>query len=305
MANLTSLTLNEALTEAARWLTASECQKAIDRCEDLLSAYPDAVRVLNIRARALQACGEIARASQDYARVLEITPADAQAMTGLMQCQLRLGRINDAAITAALLLDYDPANRDAARLVARAGVRSLGEPGRVLSAKSKYASGLTHRAIGELRAMLEMTTDRPDLQAVLAELTWRDNQRIATTELCQNLLDTQLDCLNAHAVLYALWTRFGVTSLAQEHLAALERFDPDHRETCDWLGGVSPLGVHDVPAQPPPEPPAKPKIADEEERERAEWVDQLAASSVPIAQSQPQRRPPPPCRSAQRSPALP
>ena len=63
MSDLNSLTLNAALNEAVEWLTAAEYAQAVARCEDLLSSYPDAVRVLSVRARALQALGETARAA--------------------------------------------------------------------------------------------------------------------------------------------------------------------------------------------------------------------------------------------------
>ena len=280
MSDLNSLTLNAALSEAADWLTAAEYTQAIARCEDLLSSYPDAVRVLGVRARALQAAGEVARAAQDYSRVLDITPTDHQAMSGLMRCQLRFGQKREAIVTAGQLLDHDPGNGDAARLLRDAGA-DVNAAGRVLAARVKFAAGLTNQAVAEIRAMASATPDRVDLQVVLAEMLWRTGLRITTAELCQAILDMQPDCLNANVILYALWSVMGTGNMSAVHLRAVERLDPDCRETVSWLGERSPLPVRDMPAWIEPSRRVASVEPDEDERDRSEWVDQLIASAAP------------------------
>lgn len=279
MSDLNSLTLNAALNEAVEWLTAAEPARAAARCEDLLSSYPDAVRVLSVRARALHAMGETARAAQDYARVLEITPADAQSMTGLMRCQLRLGRRREAALTARQLLDYDAGCVDAARLVREAG-GDVGPAGRVLRLRQRFAAGFTAQAIADLRAILDAAPDRADLQVILAEMLWRAGLRVTTIELCQAILDAQPDCLNANVMLHALWSRAGSTDMSAIYLRAAARFDPDFRETAAWLGDHSPVPVRDVPALIDLARADMPAVAEDDERDRVAWVDQLIASTM-------------------------
>lgn len=279
MSDLNSLTLNAALNEAVEWLTAAEYAQAVARCDDLLSSYPDAVRVLSVRARALQAMGETTRAAQDYSRVLEITPADAQSLAGLMRCQLRFGHKREAILTARQLLDHDTGHVDAARLVREAGGDVSGA-GRVLRLRQRFAAGFIDQAIADLRAMLDAAPDRADLQVILAEMLWRAGLRVTTVELCQTILDTQPDCLNASVILYALWSHIGSTGMSAAYRRAAARLDPDFRETAAWLGDHSPVPVQDVPALidiARHEASVKP---DEDERDRSAWVDQLIASTA-------------------------
>lgn len=280
MSDLNSLTLNAALNEAVEWLTAAEYAQAVARCEDLLSSYPDAARVLSVRARALHAMGETARAAQDYARVLEITPADEQSLFGLMRCQLRFGQKRQAALTARQLLDYDTGCVDAARLVREAGGDVSGA-GRVLRVRQRFAAGFTNQAIADLRAMLDAAPDRADLQVILAEMLWRAGLRVTTVELCQTILDAQPDCLNANVILYALWSHMGSTSMSAVYLRAVTRLDPDFRETAAWLGDRSPIPVQDVPASIDLARRQAFGGAEDDERDRSEWVDLLISSDAP------------------------
>lgn len=279
MSDLNSLTLNAALNEAVEWLTAAEYAQAVARCDDLLSSYPDSVRVLSVRARALQALGETARAAQDYSRVLEITPADDQALSGLMRCQLRLNQRREAVITARQLLDYDAGHVDAVRLV-REAIGDISAAGRVLRTRQRFAAGFVDQAIAEVRAMLNAAPDRTDLQVILAEMLWRAGLRVTTVELCQTILDTHPDCLNAHVLLCALWSQMGSTHMSALHLKAAARLDPDFRETAAWLGDRSPAPVQDVPALIDIARREAPAGYDEDEHDRSEWVDQLIASAA-------------------------
>jgi len=279
MSDLNSLTLNAALNEAVEWLTAAEYAQAVARCEDLLSSYPDAVRVLSVRARALQALGETARAAQDYSRVLEITPADEQSLAGLMRCQLRFGQRREALLTAWQLLDYDTGHVDAARLVREAG-GDVRRAGRVLRVRRRFAAGFTNQAIADLRAMRDAAPDRVDLQVILAEMLWRAGLRVTTVELCQAILDAQPDCLNAHILLYALWSQMGSTHMSAVHLKAASRLDPDFRETAAWLKDRSPVPLQDVPALIDLARREALAGSDEDERDRSAWVDQLIASAA-------------------------
>ncbi len=280
MSDLNSLTLNAALNQAVEWLTAAEYAQAVARCEDLLSSYPDAVRVLSVRARALQAMGETARAAQDYSRVLEITPADEQSLSGLMRCQLRFGQKREAVLTARQLLDYDTGYVDAARLAREAGA-DVSVAGRVLRVRQRFAAGFTNQAIADLRVMLDAAPDRADLQVILAEMLWRAGLRVTTVELCQTILDAQPDCLNANVILYALWSHMGSTSMSAVYLQAVTRLDPDFRETAAWLGDRSPIPVCDVPASIDLTRRQTFGGAEDDERDRSAWVDLLISSAAP------------------------
>ncbi|MCS7060455.1 MAG: hypothetical protein RMN25_04745 [Anaerolineae bacterium] len=274
MSDLHSLTLNAALNEAVDWLTRAEYAQVVARCDDLLSSYPHAVRVFGMRARALYRMGEPARAAQDYARVLEIVPIDEQAMAGLIRCQTRLGQRREATLIARQLLDYDAGQIDALRLVREAG-GDTSNAGCLLRVRQRCAAGFVNQAIAEVQDMLNAAPDRADLHVILAELLWRAGLRITTIELCQAILDMQLECLNASALLYGAWSQMGVAEMSATYLKAVERFDPDHRESVAWLKDRSPLSIQEVPAR----LTVSRGIA-EDERDHSAWIDRLIVPPI-------------------------
>jgi tetratricopeptide (TPR) repeat protein len=299
MSDLPTSTLDAALSEVAVSVAAVNEEQAITRCNELIASYPDAVRVYRARAEAHERAGDTARAIDDYTRVLEIMPADYRAMIGLARCQLVADQAHEASVNARQALDYDPLNADAARMAKdNAGGEAAVEAeatqeaaqGQVAVARAKFAAGMTNRALADLRRLTAASTDRTDLQAILAELLWRSGMKITTAELCQSILDAQPDCLNAHVILYAIWSRIGNNDLADVHARAVERLDPDYRETHAWLGEQSPFAVRDVPAR--VEPPAAPDLDEGEQeqaneanndQDRSAWVDELIAAAAPVS----------------------
>jgi tetratricopeptide (TPR) repeat protein len=288
MSNLNPLTLEAALSEVADWITAVNYAQAIARCNELIAAYPDAVRILRLRAQAFEHSNDPVRAADDFAHVLEALPADIPAASGLARCQLAMDQVREAVLTARMVLDHQPQDREAQRIALSTPDPDdrAPEPGRIAAARAKFSVGMVNRAVAELRRFLEAWPDRVDAQVVLAELLWRSNLKITTAELCQAILDAQPDCLNAHIILHNIWTRAGNTGLAEAHAHTIDRLDPDHRETRDWLGDAAPLPVRDVPAvvEPPAAPPAgQAADQDADEADRSAWVDELIAAAAPVS----------------------
>src|SRR5690349_18197768 len=116
MSELTTLTLDAALSEVAEWITAVNYEQAIARCNELISSYPDAVRVYRARAQAFELSGDAARACDDYTRVLEIVPADQRSMVGLARCYLSTDQPQEAVIVARQALDFAPKDVDALQI---------------------------------------------------------------------------------------------------------------------------------------------------------------------------------------------
>jgi tetratricopeptide (TPR) repeat protein len=287
MSDLSSTTLDAALAEVAEWVAAVNYEQAIARCNELISSYPDAVRVYRARASAYELSGDATHAIDDYTRVLDIVPADARAMVGLARSQLIAGQprdVHSAEIVARQALDYDPANSDALQIAGDTDETSA-PTGQIAFARARFSAGLANRAMTVLRRLGAAQPDRVDIQVILAEFMWRNGLKIATAELCQSILDQEPDCLNAHVILAALWTQIGNTPLAELHTRAVDRLDPDHRETQAWLADRSPFTVREVPPFIQPESQQELEAADEEgdgERDRSAWVDDLIAASSPV-----------------------
>ena len=313
MSDLSTLTLDAALSEASEWVAAHQFEQAIQRCNELLAAYPAAVRVIRARAQALESSEEPAQAIDDYRRVLEILPTDDASLLGLARCLNATDQRSEAATLARQVLDYAPQNAEALQI---ASDELIGKPpdGIIARSRALLKGGITGRAITLMRRINEAEPDRTDVQALLAEMLWRNGVRITTAELCQAILDDQPDCLNAHVILSAIWAQAGNSDLEALHHRAIEPLDPDYRQTYEWLGDASPLQPRDVPALPnaPTQPSAgveasaaKPAEqeppAEDGDRDRSAWVDDLIASSGPVTPLPPQEAPahvPPPADTA-------
>jgi tetratricopeptide (TPR) repeat protein len=303
MSDLSTLTLDAALSEVSEWVAAHQFEQAIQRCNELLAAYPAAVRVIRARAQALESSEEPAQAIDDYRRVLEILPTDDASLLGLARCLNATDQRSEAATLARQVLDYAPQNAEALQI---ASDELIGKPpdGIIARSRALLKGGITGRAITLMRRINEAEPDRTDVQALLAEMLWRNGVRITTAELCQAILDDQPDCLNAHVILSAIWAQAGNSDLEALHHRAIEPLDPDYRQTYEWLGDASPLQPRDVPALPnaPAQPPAGVEAsavepaeqeppAEDGDRDRSAWVDDLIASSGPVTPLPPQEAP--------------
>ena len=267
-------------------------EQAVVICDDLLDAYPDAVRALRLRGQALEALGDATRAAQDYEHVLDISPTDTETGLSYARALWRLGRKEEAALEAQHLLDFVPNDLDAQRIAAEAVTLHVGDSlppvGRLAAARAQFAVGRNQQAISAVRKLVAQSPDRLDARLVLAEFLWGDGQRIQAADVCQQILDEQPDCLPANALLAQVWR--GVDALRHVHMRAVNEADPDHREIQDLLGAQDLFEVADVPAAPTLTGFAEEDVRDtSDDPDHDDYVNQLRGADVgPIT---PQDRP--------------
>ncbi len=287
-----ALTLDAWLSQISTWVAAREYDQAIRRCGELLTVYPDAVRVIRIQAGTFESAGDLVQAAAAYRRVLDILPADEGALLGLARCLAAGGQTRESALLALQVLDYDPRNVEALRIEGGAAQND----GMISRARSLMRAGLMHRAIALMRRMNEAEPDRTDVQVLLAEMFWHSGLPVTTVGLCQAIVDKLPDCLNAHVILSTVWAQAGSPDLSALHRHAVECVDPDFRQTHAWLGDRSPFPVSDVLTQPgsatPPAPvsesggaTAPGNAQPEDEHAQASWVDELMAAAGPVMPS--------------------
>jgi len=275
-------TFNDALSEIQDAIAAADYDRAIALTDDLLVSYPDALGAWRVRASAFGASGRPFQAAEAYARVLDIAPMDADAMSKMAMALSASGQYAEAKLVARQALDYEPDDAALQRIIALPGVEEAdcSDVGVHLRAGlSDVRAGLLDRGIARLSQAAAQRPDRVDVQVALAHALWQSGAQVAAAEVCQAILDVQPDCLNAHALLLALWKSIGPSGLELLHLNAIARLDPDHRYVKALLGDSSPLDVRDVPAV----RPLGFQPADAEAADRADWVADLvaAASSAP------------------------
>ncbi|GIV85535.1 MAG: hypothetical protein KatS3mg052_2542 [Candidatus Roseilinea sp.] len=277
-------TLGEALSEVEAAIAAGDPDRAIALTDDLLQSYPDAIGVWRARAEAFDASGRPFQASEAYQRVLDIAPADVNAMRRLALALSHSSKGAEAKLVARQVLDYAPEDEAMLRIVATPDGEDADWPEVGVALReglNDVRAGLFDRGIARLHSVVARCPDRADALVALAHALWEAGLRVAAAEACQFILDIQPDCLNAHALLLALWRQIGPPGLEQAHLNAIERLDPDHRHIKALLGDDSPLEVVSVPAV--RQPSARSAAEEAEALDRAEWVDDLvaAASSAP------------------------
>jgi tetratricopeptide (TPR) repeat protein len=272
-------TLSDALTEIDVALAASDNERAAGLASELLLAYPNAVGVLRQRARALAASGRSLQAAEVHRRVLEILPADGDAMAGLAHTLHAAGQTAEAREAAQWALDYLPGDERLKQLAAGDGLPFQPDEASMQLRKSLAQShvGLLDHGIAGLRSVVRRSPDRADAKIALMQALWRHGSRIGAAEQAQTLLDDYPNCLNAHVLLLELWRDAGAGDMERVHQTAIEQVDPDHRVMRGILGTQSPLPAQDVPAR--PALPTEPAIIDEDPLAREDWVDNLLAES--------------------------
>lgn len=272
-------TLSDALSEVDTALAASDNERAAGLASELLLAYPNAVAVLRQRARALAAAGRSLQAAEVHRRVLEMLPADGEALAGLARTLHNAGQHLEARDAARQALDYLP-NDEMLRRIA-AGEGQPFDPDAVslqfVKARTDALAGMMHRGAAGLRSVIAKSPERTDAKIVLMQALWRKGARIAAAEQAQTVLDEYPYCLNAHLLMLELWRDAGASNMERVHLQAIDQVDPDHRVTRAMLGTQSPLPVKDVPAR--PAQPTEPAAAEEDPLAREAWVDSLMAES--------------------------
>ncbi|HEY3288671.1 MAG TPA: hypothetical protein VGK87_00950, partial [Anaerolineae bacterium] len=141
---MTTQTLESALAEVNGWISSANFEPAIARCDELAAFYPDALRLIQLRAKACELSGDMAHAVDGYRRILDITPADARAMVGLARCHAIVGSGVEARISAQQALALLPNDPDAVRIAGDEDQNPIGR-GQLALAQSWHLGGLANR----------------------------------------------------------------------------------------------------------------------------------------------------------------
>ncbi|MFN3705355.1 MAG: tetratricopeptide repeat protein [Thermoflexales bacterium] len=293
-------TFEQALRAADALLCAEKTDDALKILSELASAYPDAVRVWELLARAHELRRDYAAAVEAYECVLSAVPDRLPALIAIAQNLVALGRGAEARWYAQQALDYDPANSVMRDIANERNADQVDEKRALFrQALARIKLGMTHRALRVLQAALgDEVEDRVDMRLTLARFWLQQGCRVAAADACMKVLDQNPDCLIAHAMLVTVWRAAGAANLERLHLTCLERLDPDHRLTNELMAELSPVPIADVPARPPvvklppapalPEdwiisvPPPETRASDEPAHRSSESESATAGEWVPI-----------------------
>jgi hypothetical protein len=136
---------------------------------------------------------------------------------------------------------------------------------------------LYSEAVAELRTMLAEEPDRVELQVLLAEALWRDEQKLEASDVALKVLDKMPYCLDANLILGEIWMSGGREEDAEVPLKRAMALDPEGVRAA-MLFGRSSL----VPAN-PVHVPALEYIAPVQEvvtEEAPEWLAGMARAEA-------------------------
>lgn len=234
--------------QEARWLLEAERHnEAIALCQNVLQHFPHHLEMYRLLGQAFLAVGDYEGSADLFRRVLSADPEEVVAYVGLAMIHEEDGHLEEALWhwerAFELALDQEEIREALQRLRSR---REGGEKPRIKLTQGAlgrlYArEGLRQQAIREYRALLLEDPERVDIQVALAELLWREGQREAAAEVCQDILGKLPCCLKANLILGTLWHGEASEEGGKALLEFAQALDPENRVAQALLGPLSPL----------------------------------------------------------------
>lgn len=223
-----------------RLIEESRLVEAVAHCRHILTQHPRHVATYRLLGKAFLEQQRFSSAVDVFQRVLSADPEDFIAHIGL-SIAYKAEQLQAQAIWhMERAFELDPYNaiiqEELKALYAqRDGIapeRLSLTPGAL--ARLHYRSGLYPQAIAAARELLAVAPSRVDLQALLAEALWRDDQRIDAVEVCLDLLQTLPNCMKANAILAEVWLLTGRTREAHDYLQRLQPLTLLDRQHAAW-----------------------------------------------------------------------
>ncbi len=211
-----------------RLIEESRLAEAVAHCRHILNQYPRHVATYRLLGKTFLEQQRFGNAMDVFQRVLSADPEDFIAHIGLSIAHKAEQLQAQAIWHMERAFEIDPYNaiiQDELKALyaQRDGIapeRLSLTPGAL--ARLHYRSGLYPQAIAAARELLAAAPGRVDLQALLAEALWRDDQRVDAVEVCLDLLETLPNCIKANAILAEVWLLTGRTKEAHDYLQRLQ-----------------------------------------------------------------------------------
>ncbi|HEX6385581.1 MAG TPA: tetratricopeptide repeat protein, partial [Anaerolineae bacterium] len=259
---MTITALHDYIRKIEQLLEEGHFPEAENHCRHILAHYPRHLDTYRVLAKALLEQHRYEDAADLFQRVLSADPNDLVAHVGLADIYRHESLLDQSLWHLERAFELEPYNHviqdeirqlyvkhnNLAREVATSATRDVvGDvvldrvPLNQAALAHIYLKGELYReAINEVRQVLamqpmvaqpEVAEDRVDLEVVLAEALWRDEQRIDAAEVCQHILHQLPSCVMANAILGDILLQTGRAGEARQYLRrvqALTQVDSNH-----------------------------------------------------------------------------
>ena len=288
---MTSIHLHQYVEQVDKLIDDNRLVEAIEHCRHILHSYPRHIDTYRVMGKALLEKQEYDDASDLFLRILGADPNDFISHVGLSIIYKEESQFDQALWHLERAFEIQPYNvAIQGELRQLYAVEAETRPGIIPLTRGAlarlYMQGeLYQQAISELRRILEEEPGRMDLQVLLAEALWRDDQRIDAEEVCLNVLEELPNCIVLNAILAEIWLQTGRIPEAQKYLHRLHGLTQQTQKSLDkeTIAGqaFATEGAFPLPEQASldflqtgtviPEEPAKPTV---------DWVDDVPFEDV-------------------------
>ena len=225
---MTTLTLHSYLHKIDQLLDDNRFSEAASHCRHILEQYPRHIDTYRVLAKVLLEQHQYENAADLFQRVLSADPNDLVAHVGLADIYKQDSLLDQSLWHLERAFELEPYNRviqdELRHLYAQRNDLTLeriplnqGALAHIYVREELYG-----QAVSELRQALSQNGERVDLEVVLAEALWRDEQRVDAAELCQHILDQLPNCIVANAILADIWLQTGRAGEAQPYLQRVQ-----------------------------------------------------------------------------------
>ena len=237
---MTTISLHKYHDQINQLLEDSQFALASNHCRYILQQYPRHIDTYRLLAKILIEQRDYSGATELFQRVLSADPNDYIAHAGLSVVYREEDVLSQAIWHLERAYEIEPYNSAIQQelrtlYIDYAEQKSRHQRGDVkpeIPDKLPLTKGALARlyiqgelygqAIDVLHEALAEDEDRIDLEVLLTEALWRDNQRVAAVQVCLQVLEKLPNCITVNAVLAEIWLQTGRIDEAQQYLHDLQ-----------------------------------------------------------------------------------
>ena len=204
---MTEVALRSYLHEIEKHIETGRTDQAIAHSRYILQAYPKYVDAYRLLGKSYLESQRYTDAGDIFQRVLSSVPDDFVSHVGMSIIREDEGNLDESIWHMERAFEVQPSNNAIQEELRRLhGKRDNVEPPKIrltrgALARLYYKGELYQQAIGEIRAALGENPTRLDLQALLADIYYKTNQRVEAADTAVAILRRLPNCVTAIQVM--------------------------------------------------------------------------------------------------------
>lgn len=230
--SMAEIALRTYLEDIERLMNRELYDEAIAHCRHILATFPLNVDAYRLLGKALLEKSQYQDAADVFQRVLSADPSDFVSHVGLAIIREEDGVLDQAIWHMERAYELQPNNIAVLDELRRLyGKRDGREPGRIGLTRTAlarlYLQGeLYEQAISELESALAEDPERVDIQMLLAETYWRNEQPNEAASRCRAILARLPNCISANTIMAQIALANNDQEAARPYLELLTALAP-------------------------------------------------------------------------------